>query len=202
MNLSELHYLNPGSILDIGANVGSFSKEAKEVWPMAAIFMIEANPECAPMLKETGLPYVISLLAEDRKQVIFYQRKCGGTSTGDSIYREATDWYSDENLVETPMVTERLDSLLKGEEFDFLKIDTQGAELDILKGGKEITSKSKAILMELPVDGCPPYNIGAPTRKEYFDYMASIGFPNYKILEDIRHPAAGYIIQQDVLFTR
>lgn len=202
MNLKELEYLQPNSILDCGANVGAWSKKAKEVWPNATIVMVEANPECEPALQETGFPYDIAVVSDDFKEVIFYQRKCGGTSTGDSIYREDTPWYDDENLVSTQRFAVPLDGMCKGHTFDLVKLDLQGGEIDALKGGKDLFTRTKAIIMEVPVDGVKPYNIGAPTRSEVMEYMQSIGFVNVKILEDIIHPLERMVIQQDILFTR
>jgi len=58
-----------------------------------------------------------------------------------------------------PMVTETLDSLLDNgrlEGFDFAKIDVQGAELDILKGGKKSLSDN-ALGLEVEVEFQPIY---------------------------------------------
>jgi FkbM family methyltransferase len=203
MNLQELQYINPSAILDIGANIGGWAKQAKEVWPNAEIFMIEANKECQNALNEIDADHVICLLADKNKKVVFYQRKCGGTSTGDSIYRENTDWYNDENVLEVEMDAHPLDEVLPNYEFDLIKIDVQSAELDVLRGGKNIVSKAKYIIMEVPFDsGEQPYNIGAPTRTEVMDYMYSIGFEDHTVLEDIVHPILRYIVQQDTLFVR
>jgi FkbM family methyltransferase len=205
MNLHDLKYLEPKSILDIGANVGDWSKQAKEVWPDAEIFMVEGNPECELALAETGFPFAITLLSDKKKEVEFYQRKCGGTSTGDSLYRENTDWYNDENISISNAQAISLDDLFvnRSGEFDIIKIDCQGSEVDILKGATTFTPFTKAIIMEIPVDSeHPPYNIGAPTRKEVLEYMESIGFKLEKVLESIVHPIHRYEIQQDVLFVR
>jgi hypothetical protein len=90
----------------------------------------------------------------------------------------------------------------RGQSYDLIKIDCQGAELDIMKGGTDVMSRAKHVIMEIPVDGVTPYNIGAPTRTEVLDYMFSIGFTKHTALEDIVHPIHRYVIQQDVLFER
>jgi hypothetical protein len=74
-------------------------------------------------------------------------------------------------------------------------MDVQGAEVDIIKGGKLLISKASQIILEVPLEHVE-YNLGAPNRKEYFDAMFSLGFTNYEILEDIHG------LQQDILFTR
>lgn len=204
MNLKDIEYLQPKTILDIGANCGHWALQAKEVWKDAHIIMIEANEECIGELTKTGLPFRIALLGKERKIGTFFQRKVGGTSTGDSLYRENTDWYSDQNVLITEREIVPLDELFNFQDsngFEMTKIDCQGGELDILKGGKKFFEKCKYIIMEVPVPNIV-YNIGAPTAEEVAEYMLSIRFQPEKVLEDIVHPIGRHLIQQDVLFTR
>ena len=42
----------PRTILDVGAQIGDFYRESKEVWPDSQIMMIEATKECEPHLKK------------------------------------------------------------------------------------------------------------------------------------------------------
>ena len=194
--------INPASILDIGANVSVWSKEAKEKWPNAIIHMVEANPECEPFLKQSGIPYTMALLSDTEKDAIFYQRRCGGTSTGDSLYREDTPWYADDQLVETPMRTTTLDRLFPDQAFDYLKLDVQASELDIIKGGPILVQKAKWIQLEVPAKDAKPYNIGSPTYQEVMNYMASIGFCYKETLEDLCHPITRETVQHDILFEK
>lgn len=204
MSLEKIKHINPTNICDIGANVGGFAKECKQVWPDSSVYCVEANPACEPALAESGFPYWIALLSDSEREVIFYQRKCGGTSTGDSYKRELTDYYSDENLVQTPMMTTTLDKMFEFRQnhFDCIKIDAQGAELDILRGGESIVKHAKHIMMEVPVFGAKPYNLGAPTHSEVMSYMGSIGFKAAMELETIVHPLTREPIQKDILFSR
>jgi FkbM family methyltransferase len=211
MNLKQLEYLQPKTILDIGANVGAWSLEAKEVWKDADILMIEGNPACETALRyiyqTTGISYVIGVLSDKTGWLPFYQRKGCGTSTGDSIYRENTDWYSDENVEIVQYHAVAIDEMfgntgIYAPKFDLVKIDVQGAELDVLRGGKDIFKSTKYIIMEVIVDGIEPYNIGSPSRAEVMEYITSIGFKPQTVLENIVHPIERHIIQQDILFSK
>jgi len=186
-------------MIDIGANCGWIAEEAMAKWPGISVVCVEGNPACAGMLASKNLNFHIALLSDSEKEVVFYQRNIQETSTGDSIYREDTPWY--ESVVKTVLPTKRLDDM-GFDPADFLKLDVQGAELDVLRGGPDLTSKARWIQLEVPVDGVKPYNIGAPTRKEVMDYMNSIGFQVAQILEDVPHPISREIIQQDILFER
>jgi len=51
---------------------------------------------------------------------------------------------------------------------DFIKLDTQGSELDILKGATKIVGKTPLIFTEMPII---EYNKGAPKFSEYMDFF-------------------------------
>lgn len=198
MPLSDIGWINPESVLDIGANVGTFSREAMALWPRAKFFLIEGNPACRQALSETGFPFAISVLSDSEKEAVFYQRKCGGPSTGDSLYRELTQWYDDDNVLQTMVITQRLDDIVIGD-YDFIKLDVQGAELDVLRGGMRTLGSAKWVLMEVAVE---KYNDGAPLWDDVVKFMDEKGFDLSTEIGDIIHPIGRHLIQKDVLFIR
>ena len=82
---------------------------------------------------------------------------------------------------------------------DFIKIDVQGYELEVLRGGKETLTKAQAILIELSLI---EINAGAPLLDEALSFMKAAGFVAYDILEIHRRPLDGAMNQIDVLFVR
>ena len=78
-----------------------------------------------------------------------------------------------------------------------LKIDTQGSEIDIIKGGSEILKNCKAILLECPIIS---YNIGAPTLSDYVEYLDSINYLPLDITET--HYLDKVLVQIDIIFLR
>lgn len=197
MNLSKISkYFFPYRILDIGANIGQFHQIAKYYYPTSYIFSIEASKECEQALKTITENYYIGLLAKDNTEYNFYSRKETGTGTGNSIYREMTKFYSDENLHIIKQKGIRLDDLFESDsQFDLIKIDTQGSELDIITGGIELCKKASGILLEVSFT---PYNEGAPLYDEVITYMKNIGFVPVDVLDESRNHGAH---QQDILFT-
>jgi hypothetical protein len=70
----------------------------------------------------------------------------------------------------------RLDTLIKMFNFpspDMIKIDVQGAELDVLLGATETLQSCQDIILELQSE---EYNIGSPKLDEVKTYLESIGF--------------------------
>ena len=99
MNLSLINrFLVPHRILDIGANIGQFRTQASATWPGSYIFSIEASTACEPFLKKITDDYIICMLAKDGLEYDFFQRKNDPTSTGNSMYRELTDFFTDDQL--------------------------------------------------------------------------------------------------------
>lgn len=197
--LEYIQQNNISSLLDIGANVGNFSHIVKSYFPNMEILMIEANPFCDAMLRRTGFPYEIVCLSDEKKKVKFYLEDKNMIGTGASYYLEKTQYYSMKN--HTIVDTETLDNLIKTKYndklYEFIKMDTQGSEIDIMKGGKEVVGKAHHILLETSLI---EYNENAPLQADYFSFMNTIGFRPVKKVEE--HYSEGKLIQEDWIFSR
>lgn len=192
-------YITPFSVLDIGANRGHWAAGAKRLWPNSYVMCVDGNPECDAELKASGFSYRIALLADEEKEVTFYTRKGALAYTGCSIYLEDTQFYAGDAAEPHTMRTETLDGMFPDAVFDLIKIDVQGAELDVLRGGKELVKRAKALLLECSLE---QYNKGAPLIDAVRDYCREIGFPHEVHIENIVHPIHRNVIQQDKLFLR
>lgn len=192
-------YFQPKRILDIGANTGQFYHSCKNHYPDAYYYLVEGNYRCEPSLKNLGTNYSIALLSDSEKVVDFYVRKTELLCTGNSIYRENTPFFSDDQIQIEKIKTITLDSLLPDSTFDLIKIDVQGSEIDIMSGGKNIISKSQGIILEVSL---VEYNLNSPNKDQVYSYMQSIGFSPKELLGNIHHIIDGSLIQQDILFIK
>jgi FkbM family methyltransferase len=191
-SLERLKYFNfnPINILDIGAHKGQWTKDVKHIYPNASYLLIEATEY--EELKISGEKYIIHVLSDENKDVEWYSNN----STGDSIFKENSSHY--DNIIPTIKKSVKLDDIVK-DTYEFIKIDCQGSELNILKGGEKIVNKSTVVLLELPF--CGEYNQNVPNLTEHIEYMDSIGFtpfdiPEYHYLYD------RVLIQIDILFIK
>jgi len=80
---------------------------------------------------------------------------------------------------------------------DLIKIDVQGYELEVLKGGVETLAKAQAVVVELSL---LEINKGCPLLDEALSFMRSHRFVSYDIVELHRRPLDGAMNQVDVLF--
>jgi FkbM family methyltransferase len=190
-------YFEPKSILDIGANVGQFYNEIKNIFPDSYYYLVEGNESCEVVLETLKVDYSICLLSDYEKEVNFYIRKNEPRCTGNSIYRENTSFYDDDQIFIEKRQTKTLSNLLNSQIFDLIKIDVQGSEIDIINGGLDIIKEAKGILMEVSLI---EYNQNSPTKDFVYEYMNNLGFKPVEIIGNINHPLTYELIQQDILF--
>jgi FkbM family methyltransferase len=179
---------DPRRILDVGAYKGEWSLQAKRFFPNATFTLVEANNHTEP--HSIGRA-IYAVLSDTQKIVPWYS--IGGT--GDSTMKELTGHYAAVNPVYRHATT--LDDVFPTDTFDFIKIDCQGAEIDILKGGSKLVSSCSAILLECPF-ACQ-YNTGSPTFAGYIAYLDEIGFIPFEVTEV---HCSKVIFQIDILFVR
>jgi FkbM family methyltransferase len=171
----------PNSILDIGAHHGEFSKFCKSLWKDVDLFMIEGNDECDSILDNVPFDHCIVLLSDTNKEVTLYLNPNNLDCTGTSYYKERTRHYK--NSIEVKKNTYTLDEVVEDidKKYDIIKIDTQGSELDIIKGGLKTVQNCSYLIMEVPT---LQYNEGSPLFDEIIEYMNNIGFSDHEIIEE------------------
>jgi len=197
--LKELGF-NPKTILDIGAHTGQFYTWSKQVWPDAFIWMVEANDCHEKDLKKVISSdidrYTIATMGDIEREVKLYTRKDKPHTQGASYYKETNYWDIPQLVMEIPKTLQTLDSMFTDDSiFDFIKMDTQGSELDIIKGGKGLCSKAKYILLEVAVT---QYNDNAPLENEVITFMNDFGFSGELTIGE--HYNGNKIIQKDIVF--
>jgi FkbM family methyltransferase len=170
----------PAVIYDVGSCVLHWTNEAKRIWPYAKFYLFEAMSSCEFLYQEGGYEYQMGVLSsQDGLEIDFWQNE--EHPGGNSYYRENTevnpqaDQYFNEHH-RRRLISRSLDSVVKQRGFqapDLLKMDVQGAELDILKGATELIKSVNDVILELQV---VEYNKGAPLRDAVVAYMDQLGF--------------------------
>lgn len=187
-------------VYDIGANDGRWYKDWKPLLPKSQFIMFEANPNTVLRhdIESHEKRFIQVLSDTDDNVVKFFLANNGKESTGDSYYKELTFNYSEEKSVS--LKTKTLNTMIAENDLplpDFIKMDTQGSEVDIMKGGSIALEYAKIALIEVSV---MPYNTGAPIFNDYIDTMYSYGF----VPSGVHHIAMrkGIVNQMDIVFTK
>lgn len=195
--LKKLGYA-PDLVFDIGAYKGEWTKKAFNIFPSAQFLMIEAQDDKEHFLQKTtqsnrAITYRIGLLgSSSSKEFPFYKME-----TGSSIYSEQSTVPRD--LIKLAMRTlDEVAPSLQENQTAFLKLDVQGAELDILEGAPKTLERVDVILMEASVVSC---NKNAPLIGDVFKKMEELGFILFDICEQKRTENS-LLIQVDLLFIR
>lgn len=199
-NLSKItNYFYPYRILDIGCHIGEFYSVCKNVYPTSYYFLIDGNERCVPYIKNLNVDYSIQLLSDSKKDIDFYVNNKDLLSTGCSYYKECnTEHFVESNLFIEKRKTNTLDDMFETESvFDLIKIDTQGSELDIIRGGLQLLNNTKGLLLECSLDVC---NENAPLYEEVKQYLATINFTEKEVLDV--HFYKNKLIQVDSLFVK
>lgn len=184
-------------IFDIGANRGNWSEAMRGLMPKAEFFLFEANSALFDEIKRKGFHCFIGPLSSPEiRECEFFLPTDTSNTTGGSYYKEVTSTYEDlkGSVLETKTLQEVFEEHSLSQP-DLIKIDTQGSELDIMRGGIEIFSKAKWVLIEMPFT---EYNQGSPNIYEYIQFLNTIGFVPFQVCES--HCSGEVLFQLDVLF--
>lgn len=183
------------TVYDIGAYIGEWSTSYKSVFPNSNCIMFEANPNLVPLLEQRNIPFVSAVLSSPEKQTV---RFCHTNDSNGSYYKDTTTWYDNHGSIEVPCVT--LDKIVQEcnlPQPDFIKIDTQGSELDILRGAETVINDTKIVYTECPITN---YNQGAPNISDYLNYFREKRFIPIDIFE--KHIGEDTLVQIDILFMK
>jgi FkbM family methyltransferase len=185
----------PNVIYDIGASTLHWTKAAKNIWPNSEFCAFDAIEEAEKLYKSENIKYNIGVISDqDNKIVKFYENK--ENPAGNSYYKEighpnSVNVYPENSYIERKSMT--LETVVKRNNFllpDLVKIDVQGAELDILKGGQTIINKAKYLIIELQN---VEYNRGAPLENVTIEYLQSNGWEIVESKFSNNGPDADYL---------
>ncbi|WP_370326609.1 FkbM family methyltransferase [Euzebya sp.] len=189
------------TIIDVGAFEGEWTSLVRLVFPGARVLMVEAQESKAGALRslvESGHGDVQLAIAvagpKDGQSVNFYEMETGSSVLGE---------LSDVSRTVTTAKVRTLDSIVADLPShwgapDFIKVDVQGYELEVLRGAEAVLSSARFAMLEVSLI---QYNEGAPLLAEVIAFMDDRDFRVVDIFQEMRR-RDGQLIQLDVLFER
>lgn len=200
-NLSKLN-LDVQIALDIGAYHGEFTKLLKSIWPRVKVFPFEANDN----LKSINPDAIYCCLSDTPNKLVKYYLPQNDKvhKSGASYYLELTDYF--ENPIINLKTTTTIDALTSSIDFTgpwdtngLIKLDTQGSEVDIIKGALGFIKKHKPLLFLIECSFIP-YNKSAPLASDVIEFMNNIGYKFIDVIDQGRKD--NQLSQADLLFKR
>lgn len=198
--LKEWGY-NPKFAVDVGAYCGEWTRMFKEVFPDTTILMIEPQVSKEKSLRNLSQIYKQNVFLETEllgasagKEVQFTEME-----TGSSVFEE-NNTTAIKNKVTKRLTT--LDYLIQQNygwhKIDFLKLDVQGYELEVLSGAFKYLSTCEFVLMETSLI---PVNKGCPLIAEVIQFMDAQEFRLLDFCSQIRRKDKA-LWQTDLLFIK
>jgi FkbM family methyltransferase len=182
-----------GTIVDVGANEGHWSLYMARQHPTATILAIEPNPIALELLEKNIssnnisnveiLPIAISSKREVRKLEVVNNVTSLSSFQMD---RSGRPWLTPDRVKEIDVQSDKLDNLQQlktADTINLLKIDVEGAELEVLTGADEILEKTERIEIEYASNENRAELINFLKRQGFslvLDYVYPDDYPNQR----------------------
>ena len=200
------------SILDIGANVGQFARRASEAFPDATLYCFEPLPDPFAALRtwaEDAAPRRVRpfnlALGDAEGELTFYRHVAHSDSS--SLLKTTAECEGDfphtrDQVAETVRVR-RLDSVMAElatppETELLVKLDVQGYEEHVLRGGPETLQRAAAVIIEVCLD---PLYQGQATFEGLASLLGAHGL-RYAGNLDQSYAEDGHVVFLDAVFRR
>ena len=179
----------PQIVVDVGAHNGSSIERFNSLFNNPKIYSFEANPSLASSLVEKykGAKVEVFNMAvgstKGRLQFNVHNTSTGSSSFLDfnptqkfSIRRELNEQTVEKIFVEvTTLDLNFFTEESNRRDIDYLKIDTQGTELDVLRGARNLLENQQIKFIELEVITTPAY-LNNEKWSSVIDYLLSLNY--------------------------
>ena len=189
--------VQPKVIFDVGAAQGEWARLAASIWSEARIIGFEPNQVNVSHLERTRhdltqFEYIPCFLGTKR-QTIQYEYRGNQTSLYDATAGGAHQDTADMCVLDELLAQGRIPSP------ELLKMDVQGYELEVLRGGTKAMSTCEAILIEVSFFRDHPQ---IPIVHEVLEFMTAHSFRWFDVMGILRHPEDDTLWQMDLLFLK
>lgn len=201
-----LHELDIKTVLDVGGNIGRFSKTIEHLLPEARIIAFEPLPSCfAQMneLMESCSKYQgLNIGLGDEETTIEMAQNAHSPSSSflelDDMHKSAFPYATKSGTAQVRV--RRLDDVaneLKITPNTMIKVDVQGFEDKVIAGGLKTFSDAKVLLLELSFQHL--YQ-GQPLFDDVYSTLRDLGFAFHGGLNLMQHPQSGLPLDADCIF--
>jgi len=207
-NLRHLPRLEYRSVIDGGANRGSFTDAFLQLHRPERLVLVEAIPELAEKLSERyagkpGISVVAAALSDRNGEAQFEINRSDASSSLLPIDPRNSEWFSRDlrvaRTVSVPTMT--LPALMEAQGLqtvDLLKLDLQGAERLVLSGGEDVLDRVRVIYTEIFFE---QLYAGAWLFREMNEFLCSRSFKLCG-LSNIVHASDGDLVQANATFRK
>lgn len=204
-----LHDREIDVVLDVGANDGPFGRQLRDAGYRGRIVSFEPQSTAFAALEHTAAADElwsarrVAVGAEDGEATLHLAENSSSSSllgmTQRHVASAPESRYVGQELVEVRTLDSLRQGLVAEDERVYLKVDVQGAELDVLRGGEHVLGQTEVVEAELSLVSL--YE-GAPRFDEVIEHLAARGFGVLALDPVFVDPADGQLLQVDAVFGR
>jgi FkbM family methyltransferase len=196
--LSRLGF-NPQTVIDVG--VAYETSDLYEAFKDANILLVEPLVEFEPFLRKIcatyDAQYILAAAGETPGTAVLNVR---ADMVASSLLREVEGSPVESSPRTVPVVTIDEACLERNLRGPFLiKVDVQGAELQVLAGAKRTLVETEAVILEVSLFG---FWTGGPQFYDVIERMKQYGFAAYDICGFLYRPFDNALCQVDMIFAR
>jgi FkbM family methyltransferase len=165
-----------GVVLDVGANVGAFAALVRRLAPKAAVTAFEPHPRTFSHLATTaarsGFEAVNAALSDSAGTTVLHDFADADGSTQASLDPEAVTLHGGGKVVTHEVQCLTLDLLAEQRGWDriaFLKIDTEGFDLNVLRGARRLLAEQRIAIIQF--EFIPSNIVRKVTMMDFFDVL-------------------------------
>jgi FkbM family methyltransferase len=197
-HLSSCGY-KPEIIIDVGAALGT--SPLFEVFPEAHFIFVEPLKEFDSninrLLKKYSGKHIQAAAGTTKGKIVIHVHP---DKVGSSVYRETDGAAADGEPREVDIFPlDELAAELKLPKKILLKIDVQGAEVDVLNGAEQILKSCDAVILEVSFFR---FLVDAPDFFEVVSFMKQKEFTVYDLFDGHNRPLDFALAQKDILFVK
>jgi FkbM family methyltransferase len=171
-------------VFDVGANVGDYTAEVRALNPEARIICFEPHPKTFQTLVANAKNIEAHNVGVGSESGVlsFYDHVNGDGSVHASFVKGVIENIHHDQAVERTVPVTTLDEFCRAngiEEIDLLKIDTEGYELEVLKGARKLLQHARIGAIHFEFN-----EMNTVSRAFFKDFLEAL--PNYDIYRMLR----------------
>jgi FkbM family methyltransferase len=206
-----LQFTRADVVLDVGANVGQFGDHLLSLGYQGKLVSFEAIPTVHGRLQQharnRSASWIVAPCAALGSGQGSIDMNISANVLSSSVLpmceahlsAAPASKYGDRQTVAMARLDELARPLVPKSARLLIKIDTQGYELEVLKGATDLLPQTAGLQIELSL--APLYE-GAPTFVEMMQYLQAAGFEPFGMVPVFRDIRTGRLLQVDGFFTR